>query len=65
MVSAISVVSAILAISSASRADFPVVLLLLHGPLTTRLKKLSLGFGSVTPHVSKPHDYVNHMFKRL
>jgi hypothetical protein len=19
----------------------------------------------VTPHVSKPHDYVNHMFKRL
>jgi hypothetical protein len=20
---------------------------------------------SVTPHVSKPHDYVNHMFMRL
>jgi hypothetical protein len=21
--------------------------------------------GAVTPHVSKPHDYVNHMFMRL
>jgi hypothetical protein len=21
--------------------------------------------GTVTPHVSKPHDYVNHMFMRL
>jgi hypothetical protein len=23
------------------------------------------GLGNVTPHVSKPHDYVNHMFMRL
>jgi hypothetical protein len=23
------------------------------------------GMNIVTPHVSKPHDYVNHMFMRL
>jgi hypothetical protein len=26
---------------------------------------LSHWFPIVTPHVSKPHDYVNHMFMRL
>jgi hypothetical protein len=29
-----------------------------------KMKKVALGQG-VTPHVSKPHDYVNHMFMRL
>jgi hypothetical protein len=27
--------------------------------------KLTSDFIDVTPHVSKPHDYVNHMFMRL
>jgi hypothetical protein len=29
------------------------------------LQFLKLKFLIVTPHVSKPHDYVNHMFTRL
>jgi hypothetical protein len=33
----VSAVSVILAISSVSRVDFPIVLLLLHRPLATRL----------------------------
>jgi hypothetical protein len=41
---AVFVVSAILAISSVSRVDFPVVLLLLRGPLAMRLKKSSPSF---------------------
>jgi hypothetical protein len=26
---------------------------------------LTAAWKNVTPHVSKPHDYVNHMFMRL
>jgi hypothetical protein len=40
-------VSAILAISQVSRVDFSAVLLLLHGPLTLRLKKLASFFKSL------------------
>jgi hypothetical protein len=46
-VSVVFVVSTILAISPINRVDFSVVLLLLHRPLATRLKKLSLGFESL------------------
>jgi hypothetical protein len=44
--SVVSTVSTILAISLVSCVDFPGVLLL-RGPLAMRLKKLSLGFGSL------------------
>jgi hypothetical protein len=47
VVSTIFMVSAILAISQVSRVDFSVVLLLLHGPLTLRLKKLASFFKSL------------------
>jgi hypothetical protein len=57
-VSMVSVVSVILAISSVSRVDFPIVLLLLHGPLATRLKKLSLGFGNLDACVSHREQIV-------
>jgi hypothetical protein len=43
----VSTVSVILAISSVDRVDFPVFLLLLSAPLAMRLKKSSLGFGSL------------------
>jgi hypothetical protein len=45
-------VSMILAISSVSRVDFSVVLLLLRGLLATRLKKSSPGFESLNACVS-------------
>jgi hypothetical protein len=48
----ISAVFAVFAISSVSRVDFPVVLLLLHGALVTRLKKSSMGFGSHNAYIS-------------
>jgi hypothetical protein len=48
----VSAVSTILAISSFSRVDFLVVLFLLHGPLATKLKKSSPGFGSLNAYVS-------------
>jgi hypothetical protein len=51
-ISTVSTVSVILAISSVSRVDFSVVLLLLHRPLATRLKKSSLDFGSLNAYVS-------------
>jgi hypothetical protein len=41
------VVSTVLAISLVSCVDLLVVLLLLHGPFATRLKKLSPGFRSL------------------
>jgi cytochrome c oxidase assembly factor CtaG len=50
-VSVVSMVSAILAISSVNRIDFPVVLLLLHMPLATRLKKSSLSFRSLHTYI--------------
>jgi hypothetical protein len=45
-VSTVSTVSVILAISPVNCVDFPVVLLLLHGPLSMRLKKSSPCFRS-------------------
>jgi hypothetical protein len=51
-VSVISAVSTILVISSISHVDFPVVLLLLCGPLATRLKKWSLYFRILNACVS-------------
>jgi hypothetical protein len=50
----ISSFSTILAISSVSCVDPPVILLLLWRALATRLKKLSTGFGSLNARV---HDY--------
>jgi hypothetical protein len=47
VVSVVSTVSTILVMSSVSRVDFPVVLLLLCGPLAMGLKKLSLCFQSL------------------
>jgi hypothetical protein len=49
---AVYVVSVILAISSVSRVDFSVVLLLLRDPLATRLEKSSPGFESLNACVS-------------
>jgi hypothetical protein len=48
----VSAVSAVLAISSVSHIDFPVILLLLHGPLVTRLKESSPGLESLNACVS-------------
>jgi hypothetical protein len=53
-------VSVILAISSASRVDFPVVLLLLRGPLATGLKKSSLGFRSLNAYVRNCKQIGHH-----
>jgi hypothetical protein len=39
-------------ISLVNRVDFPVILILLHGPLAMRLKKSSLGLGSLNACVS-------------
>jgi hypothetical protein len=47
VVSVVSTVSTILVMSSVSRVDFPIVLLLLYGPLAMGLKKLSLCFQSL------------------
>jgi hypothetical protein len=49
----------VLAISSVCRVDFPVVLLLLHGPLATRLRESSLGFISLNAGVSG-REQINH-----
>jgi hypothetical protein len=49
---AVYVIFAVLAISSVSRVDFPVVMFLLCGPLAMRLKKSSLCFGSLNACVS-------------
>jgi ABC-type microcin C transport system permease subunit YejB len=46
------VIPAIFAISSVSCVDFPIILLLLWGPLATGLKKLSPGFISLNAYVS-------------
>jgi hypothetical protein len=49
---AVSVVSAILAISMVSRVDVPIVLLLHHVPLATRLNKLSSCFRNLNACVN-------------
>jgi hypothetical protein len=60
----VSAVSAILAISSVGRVDFPVILLLLCGALATRLKKSSPGFGSHNACVSDC-EQISHRFGLL
>jgi hypothetical protein len=59
VVSAVFVISVILVISLASHVDFPVVLLLLCGPLALRLKNSSLGFESLNAYVSNC-ERINH-----
>jgi hypothetical protein len=59
MVSAVSVVSVILTISSVGRVDFPVVMLLLRGPLAMRLKKSSPSLESLNACVSD-HEQISH-----
>jgi hypothetical protein len=56
---AIYAIFVVLAISSVSRVDFPVVLFLLCGPLAMRLKKSSLCFGSLNACVSD-RKQINH-----
>jgi hypothetical protein len=48
----ISTVSAIFVISSVSCVDFPIVLLLLRGPLAMRLMKSSPGFTSLNAYIN-------------
>jgi hypothetical protein len=56
----VSVVSAILAISSVSRVDFSIILPLLCGALATRLKKSSPGFGSLNAYVNECEQIGHH-----
>jgi hypothetical protein len=49
-------VSVVPVISLVSLVDFPIVLLLLYGPLAIRLKESSLGFGSLNACVND-HDH--------
>jgi hypothetical protein len=60
----VSTVSTILVISSVSRVDFLVILLLLHGPLTTRVKKSSPSFRSLNAYVSD-YEQIGHHFRLL
>jgi hypothetical protein len=55
------VISVILVISPVSRVDFPVVLLLLRGPLATRFKKSSSGFGNLNACVSYRERIDHHL----
>jgi hypothetical protein len=61
VVSTVSTVSTILVVSPVSRDDFPVVLLLLRGPLTTRLKKSSPGYRSLDACVSHREQIGHHL----
>jgi tRNA G26 N,N-dimethylase Trm1 len=54
-------VSMILAISSVSRVDFPIIVVLFHGPLVMRLKKSRPGFRSLNAYVSDC-EQINHHF---
>jgi hypothetical protein len=63
-VSAVSVISTILVISSVSHVDFPVVLLLLWGGLAMRLKKSRPGFGSLNACVSD-REQIDHRLRLL
>jgi hypothetical protein len=63
-VSTVSVASVILAISPVNRVDFPVVLLLLHGPLATRIKKSSLGIRRFIACVSD-REQIGHRLGHL
>jgi hypothetical protein len=64
VVSTVSAVSKILVISSVSRVDFPIILLLLHGPLAMRLKKSSPGLRSLNAYVSNC-EKISHPFRLL
>jgi hypothetical protein len=52
-------VSVVPVISSVSLVDFPIVLLLLYGPLAIRLKESSLSFGSLNACVND-HEQIDH-----
>jgi hypothetical protein len=52
-------VSVVPVISSISLVDFPIVLLLLYGPLAIRLKESSPGFGSLNACVND-HEQIDH-----
>jgi hypothetical protein len=60
----LAVVSVILAVSMIGRVNFPGVLLLLRGPLATRLKELSPSLRSLDAHVSD-HEQIGHRFRLL
>jgi hypothetical protein len=60
----VSAVSVIIAISPVSHFYFLIVLLLLRGPLATRLKKSSLGFESLDACVNH-HEQIGHNFGLL
>jgi hypothetical protein len=60
VVSVVSTVSMILAISSVNHVDFLVILLLLCGPLTMRLKKSSLCFKSLNAYISEYEQICHH-----
>jgi hypothetical protein len=57
----VSAVFAIVVIFLISHVDFSVVLLLLHGPLATRLKKSSPSFGSLDACVSHREQIGHHL----
>jgi hypothetical protein len=61
MLLAVSAISVISTISPASRVDFLVVLLLLCGPLATRLKKSSPGLGSLDACVCDCEQIGHHL----
>jgi hypothetical protein len=60
-IATISAVSTVPMVSTVSRVDFPIVLLLLRGPLTLGLKKLSLGLRSLNAYVSD-YEQISHYF---
>jgi hypothetical protein len=64
VVSVVSTVSTILVMSSVSRVDFPVVLLLLCEPLAMGLKKLSLCFQSLDACV-RDYGQINYHLRLL
>jgi hypothetical protein len=53
-------ISAIFAVSSIGHVDLLMVLLLLQGPLATRLKESSLGLGSLNAYVSDCRQIGHH-----
>jgi hypothetical protein len=55
------VVSAIHAVSTVSRVDFLIILLLLLGPLAVRLQESSLGLRSLNAYVSDC-EQIDHCF---
>jgi hypothetical protein len=57
----VSTVSTLLTISLDSRVDFSVILLLLCGPLATRLKKSSMCFGSLDACVHDCEQIGHHL----